>query len=184
MDRIAPAATACILADYWAVALVGDERISWLNPCVMCAGKDCIMCFVRDYSTTLWFIFNSILCSFSFLLSNNYMISVEIKPIFPSRILSTEQSHPPDCPCLSWRACTSSCWRSGAGECTVVVLPGQSAAAHTAPCTDCWNWSGKCEAAPREATMCLHEQSEERTELVFSFISSSPSHSHKLSRVK
>lgn len=69
--------------------------------------------------------------------------------------VSSKLSDLPDCPCLFWRACMSSCWCSGGGGCREVMWPGQTAAAHTAPCTDCWNWSGKSEDAPRTVTMCL-----------------------------
>lgn len=64
-------------------------------------------------------------------------------------------SHPPDCPCQSWRACMSSCWCSGEAACTAAALPGRSAAARTVPCTGCWNWSGKNAAAPQTTMTCL-----------------------------
>lgn len=72
--------------------------------------------------------------------------------------LSWMLSYPPDCPCQFSTAYMSSCWRSDEGGCTVVALPGRSAAAHTALCTDCWNWSGKCEVAPWTAMTCLEWQ--------------------------
>ncbi len=51
MDRIAPAATAYILAVYWAIALVLDEKGFMAKP--MSARKHYIMCFAEDYPITL-----------------------------------------------------------------------------------------------------------------------------------